>query len=181
MERPALCRMIISSLSAKRLAANLHMPLYNSLIILSFHIMTEEIAFIENPSSVSIERLVNLYRCVGWDTPRSHDFTAIQESFTGSSYVLLATRQCGEIIGYIRVLSDGARSTWIPEVVVHPEYQRKGLGKELVSTAMKQFHHTTIFLAAFPGHEKFWMQCGLAPRISMMVYSKIREAVPGLY
>jgi len=42
----------------------------------------------------------------------------------------------GELVGYLRIISDRARFAYILDVIVDPQYQRQGIGQGLVRYAM---------------------------------------------
>ena len=64
------------------------------------------------------------------------------------------------LVGSVRLLSDGYFFCTIPEVMVDPEYRRKGIGKELLRRALDAAPGGTIFLGAQPGQEAFFEQAG---------------------
>jgi GNAT superfamily N-acetyltransferase len=49
----------------------------------------------------------------------------------GSSHVVLA-RDGARVVGFVTAISDGVLSAYIPLLEVRPEYQRQGIGTELV-------------------------------------------------
>ena len=64
------------------------------------------------------------------------------------------------LVGSVRLLSDGYFFCTVPEVMVDPEYRRKGIGKELLRRALDVAPGGTIFLGAQPGNEAFFEQAG---------------------
>ncbi len=45
----------------------------------------------------------------------------------------VCVRKGGELVGFGRVLGDGCSAFYIQDVIVHPDHQKKGLGKAIVS------------------------------------------------
>lgn len=75
---------------------------------------------------------------VGWPNPPSQEtFLKLLE---GSYRVVLALED-DKVIGFINAISDGVLSAYIPLLEVLPEYQSKGIGKELVSRMKEMLSH----------------------------------------
>ena len=65
------------------------------------------------------------------------------------------------LIGAGRALADGKDCSYICDVAVHPEYQGRGLGKELVQNLVRlSQEHKKIILYASPGKEGFYAKLG---------------------
>jgi predicted N-acetyltransferase YhbS len=58
------------------------------------------------------------------------------------------------------VLSDGYFFTTVPEVMVDPEYQRQGIGRELMRRALEVSPSRRLFFGAQAGNEGFFERCG---------------------
>ena len=84
------------------------------------------------------------------------------------SYLVCFAYDEDRLIGMGRAISDGEYQAAIYDLVVLPEYQGKGVGKQL----MKQIHSClpveTIILYAVPGKEDFYQKLG---------YHKMRTAM----
>jgi len=59
-----------------------------------------------------------------------------------------------------RALCDGEYQAAIYDMVVLPEYQGKGIGKEMISRIFKKLPVENIILYSVPGREGFYMKCG---------------------
>ena len=65
------------------------------------------------------------------------------------------------LIGAGRALADGKDCSYICDVAVHPEYQGRGLGRELVQNLVQLSQgHKKIILYASPGKEGFYAKLG---------------------
>lgn len=83
--------------------------------------------------------LIELYDAVGW-TSYSTRPEVLQDAVAGSTRVVTA-RYGDELLGLARVLSDGASIAYLQDVLVRPELQREGVGRQLVQTALEPYGH----------------------------------------
>lgn len=80
------------------------------------------------------------------------------------------------IVAAGRALSDGADCSYICDVAVLPEYQGRGLGREIVSRLVADSHgHKKIILYAVPGKEGFYRKLGFLPLLTAMAIFDDRE------
>ena len=63
------------------------------------------------------------------------------------------------LVGCLRILSDGCYFGTITELLVLPEYQRKGIGSRLLQLA-KEHTPTLLYFGAQPGMEPFYEKNG---------------------
>ena len=103
------------------------------------------------------------------------NFTEIDEkqALTGiqnSAFILSAVHE-GKTVGITRVIRDGGYVVLIADVLVLPEYQRKGIGKAMMEKAMKYINDSLkegqrvmINLMAAEGKEPFYAQFGFTIR-----------------
>lgn len=64
------------------------------------------------------------------------------------------------LVGTVRVLSDGYFFSTIPEILVDPEYQRRGIGRELMRRALEATPGGVVFLGAQPESVAFFERIG---------------------
>lgn len=67
---------------------------------------------------------------VGWPNPPANE--TFKKLLRGSYKVVLAYEN-KKLVGFINSISDGVLSAYIPLLEVLPDYQNKGIGKELVN------------------------------------------------
>ena len=85
------------------------------------------------------EELYQLFLAVGWATEESTTQEMIDNfniGFLNSTFVFSAWSD-GKLIGCVRVLSDLHFKSVIYDLAVLPEFQHKGIGKELVQRCIK--------------------------------------------
>lgn len=86
-----------------------------------------------------IDELVRLYDSVGWGTYTSNRdglATALQ-----NSTLVVVARDAGRLVGLARVLSDDVSILYVQDVLVDPEHQRKGIGRQLLERCLDRFAH----------------------------------------
>lgn len=88
-------------------------------------------------SSPDLDDVVALYRAVGWSTYADQP-EMLGAAVAGSTRVVTAHRS-GRLVGLARVISDGASICYLQDVLVHPDEQRKGTGRQLVLAALEPY------------------------------------------
>nr|UNJ16029.1 GCN5-like N-acetyltransferase [Cyanidioschyzonaceae sp. 3] len=92
---------------------------------------------------IDLTQLEALYSQVGW-SPRK------LQQLMRQSWLCLALYQNHQLIGFARVVSDHTWNATIWDVVIHPAYQRKGLGKYLVYQMIRWIkQHNVIHISLF--------------------------------
>jgi nitroimidazol reductase NimA-like FMN-containing flavoprotein (pyridoxamine 5'-phosphate oxidase superfamily)/GNAT superfamily N-acetyltransferase len=85
--------------------------------------------FVDELEKIPVGTVGALLRDTYWATGRSDD--VVRRSLEGSLLVLGAFSG-GELVGFARVVSDGAVAAWVHDVVVHPGWRGQGLGRHLM-------------------------------------------------
>jgi ribosomal protein S18 acetylase RimI-like enzyme len=75
-----------------------------------------------------------ILRAVDWRLPDHPDTTL--RSALASTWNVTARTADGNLIGLARVLDDGANYASVWDVIVHPEYQRQGIGRALMAEVL---------------------------------------------
>ncbi len=74
----------------------------------------------------------------------------------------------GNLVGYARAISDGAFNAYVSTVAVLPEYQRRGIGRELLRRLLEGRDHIQFVLHAAPAVHPFYLRCGFSPAPDML-------------
>jgi ribosomal protein S18 acetylase RimI-like enzyme len=81
-----------------------------------------------------------------------------------------------KLIGAGRALADGYDCSYLCSIVVHPEYQGRGLGKA-ITNKLKEMSagHRKIILFASPGKDGFYRKLGFLPMLTAMAVFRNQE------
>ena len=88
---------------------------------------------------VSFEEIFPLYEAVGW-TNYTTNPTMLQNALEHSLFILTAREEEGELIGFLRAVGDGYSILYIQDIIVLPEYQRQGIGTQLLRQTLEYFN-----------------------------------------
>ena len=88
----------------------------------------------------------------------------------GSYYLVLAlSKSCG-VVGFITAITDGVSCAYIPYIEVLPDWQRKGIGTELVTRMMEKLKpFYTIDLICDEDVQGFYEKLGFSERRGMTI------------
>jgi len=84
---------------------------------------------------------------------------ALERAFR-NSYACVLVYDDETLVGLARALCDGEYQAVIYDVVLLPEYQKRGIGKRMMEELLKQIPANNIVLYAVPGREGFYAKCG---------------------
>ena len=95
----------------------------------------------------------------------------IARNALNNAFHITTVRDDGRAVGMIRVLSDGSYANFITDVIVIPDYQRRGIGKELMRRTVEFMKSTMepgetiiLYLMSAIGKEPFYKQFGFKER-----------------
>lgn len=119
------------------------------------------------------DELAELMESVGWGSKHDYDSDEIKKSIDSYTFVAHIRDSDGQLVAYMSSFSDSAFSTFIGELVVHPTYQGKGLGKELLNIVENKFNGVPIYANPFEPEKEFFIRRGYSePKRPMVVVSK---------
>lgn len=79
-----------------------------------------------------------------------------------------------QLIGCIRILSDGCYFGTITELLVSPEFQKKGIGSKLLNLA-KVHTPTLLYFGAQPGVEEFYEKNGCQKGMQSYMINNLKK------
>jgi len=109
------------------------------------------------------EEHMALWEAAGWGTL---DRDLVETSLRGS-YATFAARDGGRIIAMARLIGDGGMAFYLKDLIVSPDYQGKGIGRELLSYVedfvrgeLKEGWWSYLQLMSAKNKEEFYLKCG---------------------
>ena len=123
--------------------------------------------------SPTVAEYTRLRGLVGW---RKTDENATGMALKDSLFSVVAVEH-DTVIGFGRIIGDGGLYFYIQDLIIHPEFQTKGLGKSLMKELMGYITANAksgafVGLMAAKGLEKYYERFGFKAR---------DEDAPGMY
>ena len=88
------------------------------------------------------------------------------------SYSHYSLQQDGQLVGFLNVISDGIGNALLVDLMVHPDYQQKGLGHTIVNVAIADLTEDgiqQIEVTFNPELQSFYQNCGFYIRGSGVI------------
>lgn len=116
---------------------------------------------IQRNERIDVHELNNLLKTVGWgiNSPQK-----LQESLNLSWGWITVRDDANKLIGFVQVLSDGIKHAYILRLLVHSEYQGKGIGTKIMENLMDLLGENGLspVLLTKPSEETFYSKFGLS-------------------
>lgn len=123
---------------------------------------------IEFKKDITFEEYNELRRLVGWGTISERQFNT---SIPNSRFITVG-KSDGKTVSMARAVGDGGYHLLIVDVIVHPDFQGQGIGKEMLSQLMdfvkngyvEKGETTMVSLLSAKGKEPFYEKMGFMRR-----------------
>ena len=96
--------------------------------------------------------ILPLYESVGWIFYCKHP-DVVKEAYANSLCILAAYEE-DRLVGLIRSVGDGHTILFIQDLLIFPEYQRRGIGTALMNALLEQYPHVYQIELATDNTEK---------------------------
>ncbi|EGL17555.1 MULTISPECIES: GNAT family N-acetyltransferase [unclassified Paenibacillus] len=119
------------------------------------------------------EAIYDLYEQFGWNEFLKLSARQLHDTMRGSWYVASAY-DGGRLIGTGRVVSDGVMTAFLCGLAVHPDYQKKGIGSELMKRLIQRCITRQLHMELFCSDPKigYYERFGFEVFASGMKYRK---------
>jgi GNAT superfamily N-acetyltransferase len=107
---------------------------------------------------VEAREVEGLRNAVGWEKLENK-----YDRILANSYTHFTVREDVRLLAFVNVISDGICDAFLLDLIVHPNYQRHGLGKAIVQRAVAELTADgikCIQVTFNPEHETFYRDCG---------------------
>ncbi len=93
---------------------------------------------------IQFDQLLALYESVGWIAYTHEQRRAqLQNAIRNSTYVVSAWQE-ERLIGLARGLSDDVSIFYLQDILIHPDFQRQGIGRRLLNNCLERFKHVRM-------------------------------------
>jgi GNAT superfamily N-acetyltransferase len=107
---------------------------------------------------VEAGEIEGLRDAVGWEKLENN-----YDRILANSYTHFTVREDGRLLAFVNVISDGICDAFLVDLIVHPNFQRQGLGKAIVERAVEELTADgikCIQVTFNPQLETFYRDCG---------------------
>lgn len=125
--------------------------------------MTVSIHYLVNPTLTN--EALNALFGAAWPEHHERDFKPIWRR----SLAYIGAYHDAQLVGYVNVAWDGGVHTFLLDTTVHPDYQRQGIGAQLVRTAIEAARAQGVQWMEVdyePHLEQFYRACGFRPTLA---------------
>lgn len=112
------------------------------------------------------EEFFQLYETTGWNVNFTYTKDQLFQAINNSWYTLSAY-QNDQLVGFGRIISDGVYQTFIGDLIVHSDYQKRGIGSEILKRLIdicKENGIKWIQLSCARGKMDFYKKYGFQER-----------------
>jgi len=136
------------------------------------------ITYNDTKKDLPVEQLYYLFFSAGWTGSEINPDPDILKNFNIpfiNSTLVISAWDNERLIGVVRVLSDKFIRSVIYDLVIDPEYQNKGIGKELVKRCIEHFPNSE-WLVQTEKHIS-----GYYEKIGFKIYNDVVLTIPSIY
>lgn len=91
----------------------------------------------EYKKDIPKEQVISLYKSVEWSSAEKPDLLL---KALNNSHTVITAWDGERLVGLGNAISDGYLVVYYPHLAVHPEYQSKGIGMEIMKLMQKKYH-----------------------------------------
>jgi GNAT superfamily N-acetyltransferase len=108
------------------------------------------------------------------------DLDRMRRMYEGSN-VILTTWDGDRLVAVLRGITDGAYTTYVCDLAVHPDYQRSGIGRELLARVVAAYPETGVILQAAQTASEYYRHVGWQKIENGWQHPRLRWSLPKEY
>lgn len=126
------------------------------------------IRYVVADPALDVGGIIDLFVDVGWGDHSQYDVARVRQMFSSMTFYAIAYHE-DEVVGLVRAFSDRVHVTWISELVTKSNFQKRGIGRNLMNFVFEEFGETSIYLEALSGTEDFFDKVGVGQRPNKLI------------
>jgi ribosomal protein S18 acetylase RimI-like enzyme len=111
-------------------------------------------------SEIGADEAIELYAAVGWGTAEQYRMGLVRDALDNTMLLVQARTADGRLVGMARVFGDGQLVSHLSEILVHPEFQRMGVGRAMLDLVKKECRGTALYVDGFRPNADFFLGSG---------------------
>lgn len=112
----------------------------------------------DDSTEIHGSNLRDLFRAAEWKSAEYPE--QLQQAVKNSHSVVTAWDQ-GQLVGLVNALSDGVMTVYFHYMLVHPEYQNRGIGKKMMELMLAKYEgYKTKLLVSYDSAAEFYKKAG---------------------
>lgn len=125
------------------------------------------IKFLDSLDNISSDNLKGFF--VGWENPPSPD-TLFKLLKSSDKFVIAYDEDNKTVAGFVTAITDNVLTAYIPFLEVLPNYQKQGIGKELMEKIIEQLKDFYMLdLICDKDTQDFYSRFNMQPAIGMIL------------
>ena len=114
----------------------------------------------QREQSPTAEEVAEVFRASGIRRPVD-DLERISTMITNANLIITARNHVGKLIGIARALTDFSYCCYLSDLAVDKDYQRKGIGQQLINQVQKEIgEQSMLLLLAAPEAAEYYPHIG---------------------
>jgi predicted N-acetyltransferase YhbS len=113
-------------------------------------------------NAIDLDEVVDLYRASTLGERRPVDDLERMGAMLRGANLVVTARDGARLVGIARSLSDFTYCTYLSDLAVRLEYQRRGIGKELIRRTQKEGGQASVVLFAAPAALEYYKRIGFS-------------------
>jgi ribosomal protein S18 acetylase RimI-like enzyme len=112
-------------------------------------------------NELELQTVIELYRASTLGLRRPVDEPARMQQMLDAANLVITAWDGAKLVGIARSLSDFTFCTYMSDLAVHLDYQRSGIGKELIRRTHQAGGLATLYLFAAPAAVNYYPHIGM--------------------
>ncbi len=113
-----------------------------------------------DPAGLDVHEVAALYRASGLAERRPVEETERFAAMVGNAGLVVVARSGQRMVGIARCLTDGAYVTYLADLAVDREFQRRGIGVDLIRRIQQAAPRAKIVLLSAPAASEYYPHVG---------------------
>jgi predicted N-acetyltransferase YhbS len=113
-------------------------------------------------NDVDVDQMIELYRASTLGERRPVDDPARMRAMFAHANLVVTAWDDDRVVGVARSLSDFSFCTYLSDLAVHLDYQRQGIGKELMRRTQQESDPAVLYLFAAPKAAGYYPHVGFS-------------------